>query len=178
MKETPFLKDNEAILQKVKDVKLFDALSKKELRDIMALSKLRSYKKGESIIREGEYDCWVYFLLTGSVNVIVGDRTIRTLSRKGDIFGEMGIIDGSPRSASIVANEDNTGCLGMDAAIMDRISKENEVNALYLIYRVFAEVFSGRLRSATQENVELKDENEKLKMELDLLKAQLATQSN
>jgi CRP-like cAMP-binding protein len=105
------------------------------------------------------------------VNVIVGDRDIRTLSRKGDIFGEMGIIDGSPRCASIVANEDDTQCLGMDASVLDRISKENEINALYLIYRVFAEVFSGRLRSAIQENAQLKNENEYLKKQLALLKA-------
>jgi CRP-like cAMP-binding protein len=171
MKETPFLKDNEAILKRLRDVALFDALSEKELRDLMALSKLRAYSKGESIIREGEYDCWVYFLLTGSVNVIVGEQGIRTLSRKGDIFGEMGIIDGSPRCASIVANEDDTQCLGMDASILDRISKENEINVLYLIYRVFAEVFSGRLRSAIQENAQLKNENEYLKKQLALLKA-------
>ena len=169
MKETPFLKDNETILKRLRDVALFDALSEKELRDLMALSKLRSYGKGESIIREGEYDCWVYFLLSGSVNVIVGDRGIRTLSRKGDIFGEMGIIDGSPRCASIVANEDDTQCLGMDASVLDRISKENEINALYLIYRVFAEVFSGRLRSAIQENAQLRNENEYLKRQLTLL---------
>jgi CRP-like cAMP-binding protein len=166
MKETPFLKDNEAILKRLRDIALFDALSEKELKELMALSKLRSYGKRESIIREGEYDCWIYFLLSGSVNVVVGERGIRTLSRKGDIFGEMGIIDGSPRCASIVANEDDTQCLGMDASVLDRISKENEIKALYLIYRVFAEVFSGRLRSAIQENAQLRNENEYLKKQL------------
>lgn len=171
MKETAFLKDNEEIITRLKDVMLFDALSEKELKDLMALSKLRSYEKGETIIKEGEYDCWVYFLLSGSVNVIVGDRVMRTLSRKGDIFGEMGIIDGSPRCASILANEDDTVCLGMDASVLDRISKENGINALYLIYRVFAEVFSGRLRNAIQENVQLKNEIESLKKQLESSKA-------
>ena len=168
MKETSFLKDNEDILERLRDVSVFDALSDKELRDFLTLSKLRSYEKGEVIIREGEYDCWLYFLLSGSVDVIVGDQAMRTLSSKGDIFGEMGIIDGSPRCASIVADEDATQCLGMDASILDRIAKENAINALYVIYRIFAEVFSGRLREAMQENAQLKSENENLKKELEL----------
>ena len=106
----------------------------------------------------GDYDCWMYILLKGSVNIVKDDKIIRKLQRNGDIFGEMGIIDGSPRSASIVAAKECL-VLGIDGSIIDRCLNDNNVVFCYTIYRIFSEVLAARLRDTTTENTKLRDEN-------------------
>ena len=68
-----------------------------------------NFKKGATIIHEGTVGSYAYLILSGSVEVSkkVGEEKL-VLSRlvKGNIFGEMSLVDDKPRSASIVALED------------------------------------------------------------------------
>jgi hypothetical protein len=67
------------------------------------------FKKGATIIHEGTTGSYAYLILSGSVEVSkkVGEENL-VLSRlvKGNIFGEMSLVDDKPRSATIVALED------------------------------------------------------------------------
>ena len=65
------------------------------------------YKKGEPIIREGERSDCAYILEFGSAEVYKslpnGEQQFLGVLKSGDIFGELGLIDGLPRSASVKA---------------------------------------------------------------------------
>ena len=67
------------------------------------------FKKGATVIHEGTTGSNAYLILSGSVEVFkkVGDEKL-VLSRlvKGNIFGEMSLVDDKPRSATIVALEE------------------------------------------------------------------------
>jgi CRP/FNR family cyclic AMP-dependent transcriptional regulator len=69
------------------------------------------YPNGSVIIEEGTVGDWVYVILEGSVKVRKktpkGSVTVDTL-REGDVFGEMGFLEGGKRlrSASVVASGD------------------------------------------------------------------------
>jgi len=73
------------------------------------MSDTMKFKKGAIIIHEGTTGSYAYLILSGSVEVSkkVGEEKL-VLSRlvKGNIFGEMSLVDDKPRSASIVALED------------------------------------------------------------------------
>ena len=68
-----------------------------------------NFKRGATIIHEGTTGSYAYLILSGSVEVSkqVGEEKL-VLSRlaKGNIFGEMSLVDDKPRSATIVALED------------------------------------------------------------------------
>ena len=70
------------------------------------------FKKGEEIIKEGMLSDCAYIIDTGKVEVSKilqnGEKQIISLLNENDIFGEMGLIDGFPRSATVVALEDCT----------------------------------------------------------------------
>ena len=169
MKESSFLSfvsDSDTVIKSLRDIKLFEGLEKPELEEILSLSKFRSYKKGETIIQEGDSDQWIYFLFSGSVKVMAGGQFIKKLQEKGDLFGEIGVLDGSERSASVVAAEDYTICVAVDGEILDRFMDRDSLNVPYLIYRIFSEVFALRLRETTKENVQLRNEIERLKVKL------------
>lgn len=69
----------------------------------------RVYRTGQIIFREGE-QAWAAFLIErGSVDIIKNaesaDPKCLATIKAGDVFGEMGLIDGSPRSATACAAE-------------------------------------------------------------------------
>ena len=69
-----------------------------------------NFKKGEDIIEEGTLGDCAYILEKGSVEVSKlsprGVKQVLGVLAKSEIFGEMGLIDGLPRSATVTALED------------------------------------------------------------------------
>ena len=159
-----YLKDNKEIIQKLRKIPTLDFFEDKDLEGLLKSSKAIKYESGELIIREGQYDNWIYFILSGKIGIQKEGETIGVLKRQGDIFGEMGIIDGSPRSATIVAIEE-TACLAIDASYANQLSGNDRVAFKCILYQVISQVLAARLRLADKELVNLKDENSMLKAE-------------
>jgi CRP/FNR family transcriptional regulator, cyclic AMP receptor protein len=67
----------------------------------------RSFAKGDTIFREGEQGDEFFVVVRGKVEIRSGGRHLETLGPKG-IFGEMALIDDSPRSANVIALTDVT----------------------------------------------------------------------
>ena len=164
MIDSGYLEESEGIIQKLREVPTLSFFEEKDLQGILKLSKMKKYDKGDIIIKEGEYDNWIYFLILGRVAIQKLGRTIRVLKRRGDIFGEMGIIDGSPRSASVVAMEE-TVCLAIDASYMDRLKDGERVLFNSILFQVFSEVLAERLRNTNEALVKAREEIEKLRAE-------------
>ena len=67
----------------------------------------RDYKAGDTIFREGDPGTEFYVVQRGRVRILSGNRLLETLG-ENEIFGEMALIDSSPRSATVVAETDVT----------------------------------------------------------------------
>ncbi len=109
MKESPYLEGQ----GKIKNLPVFKPYSEEKLKGLLRLSKIRQYEPQELIIKEGAEENWMYFMISGCVQIEKGDKIISALFRCGDIFGEMGFLDEEPRSASVRALKD-TVCLAVD----------------------------------------------------------------
>jgi CRP/FNR family cyclic AMP-dependent transcriptional regulator len=156
MIESKYLKDS---IQNIKQLFAIPALKKfetKNLGKMLRLSKIRQYEDGELIIKEGDIDPWFYFLLSGAIRITKEGVTLSTTSKMGEIFGEMRILDKLSRSASVYA-EGKTICLAVNTAATNRLPSDDETtNFLLLLYKVFAEYLSIRLRLTNEELVETK----------------------
>ncbi len=138
----------------------------RNLGKLLRLSKIRQYEDGEFVIKEGDMDPWLYFLLSGEIRVVKEGEEIGTIARKGEIFGEMRIIDDQLRSASVQA-VGKTVCLAVDTAAKKRLSptdhKDERLDFLLLLYRIFAEYMTVRLRLTNEELIKAKKELKKYK---------------
>jgi CRP/FNR family cyclic AMP-dependent transcriptional regulator len=96
-------------------VGLFGRLTDRQRRRLAALATTRSYEPGAVIVRAGDTSMSFYVVLSGRVRVQrPGGRDaashVRELGPTG-AFGEMGLIDDQPRSATVVAIEPTTCAL-------------------------------------------------------------------
>lgn len=156
MIESKFLKDNIQNIQRLLAIQPLRHFETKNLRQLLRLSKIREYNQGEMIIREGDHDPYIYFLLSGKVKVEKKGVDIVILEKPGELFGEMRILDGLDRSASIHA-ETRVVSLAVETTATDRYSTEDErAEFLLLLYRMFAEYVTMRLRLTNEELVKSK----------------------
>lgn len=171
MIESKYLQDNMQNIQKLMNIQNLKHFEIKSLAKLLRLSKIREYEDGEAIITEGGKDPWLYFLLDGKVRVSKESFDIVVIDKKGEIFGEMRIIDTLSRSASVYAIG-KTICLAVDTLAQSKISgsgdRDERVDFLLLLYRIFAEYMSIRLRLTNEELIKAMKQVDRLKKNIPL----------
>ena len=91
-------------LETIASVPLFQGMSKRQLRSLSARVKVVRYGEGRTVIARGVATGGSMFvLLDGEARVVRGNRTARRLV-PGDVFGELTLLDGEPRSASVITD--------------------------------------------------------------------------
>ena len=94
------------------------------------------YSKGDVIIREGEFGNEFFEILSGSAEVVTGyetpDRKTLTVLTLGQFFGEMAILEGYQRSATVIAAEDGTAVVAIPADGMEEYFKHEPAKILEL----------------------------------------------
>lgn len=165
MKELDFTPSNKDVLARLKGMPVFDAMEPEPLMHLLKLSKIRRYDPGEVLISEGDTDQLIYFLVQGSCRVNIDGTDVGVISKVGDVFGEMGMVDHGPRSATISAVS-ATICLVLDGAFLDRMKDVDKLASQALFYRIFSEILAGRIRDANSKILILEDELEALSVKM------------
>lgn len=157
MIESEYLRDNIDIIEQIKKIPTLELFEDQDLKELLKVSKIRKYKAGECIIEEGTFDPWVYFLLSGTLKILKKGKELSEIRRKGDIFGEMGVLDGSAKSASVYAIEDAV-CLAINSSVIEQSKGRDRLIFGYVLYRIVAEILADRLRVTSEELVGAKEE--------------------
>ncbi len=105
--------DRDDFLQKVP---IFSGLDRRHLKRLTKLMVPRTYKSGETIVKEKDQPAGFFVITSGKVEVVRGaegdnPQVLATLG-PGEFFGEMALFEGYPRSATVRALED-AECLAM-----------------------------------------------------------------
>ncbi len=128
----------------LRGLKLLAGLSTGQLEDISRRLKPVRYRQGEPIIREGEPGQELFFIEAGRVRVVRGTGPKALLLSEltaGDLFGEMALLTGNPRSATVSALSD------VDLWVMSQPDFDDMVTAYPNMGLALSRLLSERLRS-------------------------------
>ena len=84
-------------------VPLFEGLSRRHLKQIAERADEISFREKETIVETGQPGGTFFIIVEGEVRVVRGDRTIARAG-PGEFFGEISLLDGGPRTASVIAD--------------------------------------------------------------------------
>ncbi len=105
---------------------LFDGFSSEELVAVMRGLELVSFEAGDVIVAEGTPGDSMFILTSGKVKAYVKSPQGRSLKvqefEEGDFFGEISVLTGKPRTATLTAAVD-CDCLELSRATLDEITK-------------------------------------------------------
>ena len=91
----------------LRNVPIFAELEEKDLLRVVKLGTSQKYKKGNIVVLEQESGAALFVIITGKVKVVRmdedGREVILSMFGPGEFFGEMSLLDGLTRSASVVA---------------------------------------------------------------------------
>lgn len=132
-------------------VPLFSQLPRKDLTRLGRAVVERNYKKGDTIVKEGESAVAFFMVTKGKVEVLKGSgakkRSLTELG-PGSVFGEMALLDGGPRDATVRA-VDETECL-----VLSRWDFVAELRTNPQVAVAMLPIISRRLREAQGDRAE------------------------
>ncbi len=123
--EAMHLREVQLRVKTLRKVELFGSLTDNELKALAERLRYSPFSKGNIITRQGdERSHWLYIVINGEAEVYLelangARRTVRTMD-KGSFFGEMGLMTGAPRAASVIAKTD-VECYRLDKEVFEDI---------------------------------------------------------
>lgn len=97
--------DQQGALDRIRSVPLFNEFGDKDLRRVSAITKEVEFPAGKQIAKQGESGVGFHMIVEGEASVSVDGVTHASLG-PGSYFGEMSLLDGGPRSATVAAASD------------------------------------------------------------------------
>ena len=107
-------------------VPLFEGLTKKQLRKVTDLADVGRFMAGARLVKQGDIGDSFYVVLTGQAKVVVSGRTVNRLL-PGEHFGEISLLDGKPRTASVVAETEMTLVIITQKDFLGLLAKDPEI---------------------------------------------------
>jgi CRP/FNR family transcriptional regulator, cyclic AMP receptor protein len=131
------------IVSRLAKVPLFSDCSQRDLQTIARVVREIPHPAGTVIAREGDPGVGLFILLDGTAEVSIGGRKKATLG-PGEFFGEIALLDGGPRTATVMAKTD-VNMLGLTEWVFRGLMSEHPTIALKTLQQM-----AGRLRVATK----------------------------
>jgi uncharacterized membrane protein len=137
-----------ATVQMLADIPMFALLDEAERGSLAELLETKKFDKGDTIFNFGDAGDSLYIIRNGSVQVFIenyqGDKIILRENLPGDVFGDISLLDGGPRTATAVST-DETECLVLDRDQLMALVRKHPHSALDLLT-----VMGRRLRATNE----------------------------
>ena len=142
------------------NIPLFKYLNHLEVTKLLSLTTTKEFEVGKTMIKEGDPGKEIFVLLSGQVSIYKGKHKI-TERGKGEIIGEMAILDNSPRSASVQVSQKLTALVLPQNDLFNLMKKE-PVLAVKLMW-AFSQSLNQRLRTTSDQLVSAKNSLDQIK---------------
>jgi CRP/FNR family cyclic AMP-dependent transcriptional regulator len=131
------------LVERLASVPMFSGCSKRELQAVAKTIRQIDHPAGTVIATEGEPGAGLFVIEEGDADVTIGGKRVNQL-HTGDFFGEMALLDGGPRTATVTATTD-IKLWALTEWVFRGLLVEHPTIALRTL-----EAMASRLRNATQ----------------------------
>jgi CRP/FNR family transcriptional regulator, cyclic AMP receptor protein len=136
-----------AMIDRLREVAIFRGLDEKELHRIVEVGKEVRFEPGKVVAEQDGGAAGFHLILDGEVSVDVSGRE-RARLRSGQYFGEMSLIDGQPRSATVRAEAPTTTFALTSWQFLPLLDEYPSISRALLVE------LSGRLRRVEQDPIQ------------------------
>ncbi|HYF37678.1 MAG TPA: cyclic nucleotide-binding domain-containing protein, partial [Prosthecobacter sp.] len=113
---------------------------------------------GDIIIKEGTIDTRIYILLSGTLEVCVGGKSVATITRVGEVFGELALVNRDKRAASVIASS-RALCLAVDQKFLQDLHPREEDPAFHAaLFEFVARLVAKKLDATSRRLAEVERE--------------------
>jgi CRP/FNR family cyclic AMP-dependent transcriptional regulator len=130
-----------SVLAQLRKVPLFSTCTRRQLKEIAALGTSVPVRAGQEVTVVGEPGAEWFVVLSGQASCRVSDREVATFG-PGEFFGEVALVDGGTRSASVIAETP------MQLLDFDRREFGRLLDVAPSVVRKMLDSLAGRLREA------------------------------
>lgn len=163
MKEFAYIHEDGDLATSLRTVPFLSSFSEDQLDDVLNSSSLLECDPGDVIIKEGSIDSRFYILLSGELEVRIAGKTVATIARSGEVFGELALVNQDKRLASVIA-ADYAVCLAVDQKFLQDIRPRNEDPAFHAsLYEFVARLIARKLDLTSRRLAEVERELRQLK---------------
>jgi len=153
------------LAEQVPDFWLSD-LESERFNELLKSSEIQTYQDGEVIIQEtAASQPWLFFLLSGQVALLKAGKVQDVLKRRGDPFGETGMIQAPVKQLTAQAVGE-TRCFAVDAGQVERVAGQDKLAFGCILYRLFAETVADSLQDTDRNLAQAYQELEQLETDL------------
>ncbi len=163
MKEYAYIHEEGTLPTELKTVPFLNSFNDEQLDDVLTSSNIIQAEPGDVIIREGTIDSRIYILLSGELEVKVGEKRVAAITRSGEVFGELALVNQDKRAASVVAAQPSF-CLAVDQKFLQDIHPREEDPAFHAaLYEFVARLIAKKLDATSRRLAEVEKELRALK---------------
>jgi CRP-like cAMP-binding protein len=163
MKEYAYILDEGEFPAHLATVPFLDCFDEDQLEEVLNSASLLQCDVGDVIIAEGAVDSRFYILLEGSLLVKAANKNLAKIDKKGDVFGELALVNQGKRGASVIA-EKSSVCLALDQKFLQDIHPRHEDPEFHAaLFEFVAKLLAKKLADTSQRLVEAELEIKKLK---------------
>ncbi len=151
------------IVKELRSVELFRPLSYDQLNELASSSSKLLFSKGEILVQQGDSGDSLFIISDGKVDVFVSDAAGRKTHLaellSGDYFGEMSLLTGEPRSASIIALQETQVIVVEKSGMAELLETETSIiEPLSAMLEKRVEDLSGRVKDGLPEEESLEQQ--------------------
>lgn len=138
--------EDRKLLGVLRKIEIFDGLSADQARKILNICEAREYPAQQFLCKKDAPSTAMYILLSGVLEIRLEDDVQVGSVAPGECVGEMGVLTGDPRSASVVAGEDSMALVIRKADLRELVTRSPDVGLVILSNVI--EILSRKLRES------------------------------
>ena len=149
MREIKYNHQPGSLPDSLQHVPFFHELKSGLIDELLSDAVLLECDPGDEFICEGDTTKYFCILLKGAMDILKNGRKVGSLKHPGEVVGEMALVTGTRRTASVVASE-HSFCLKIEPEFLEDLS-DADSNAFYaMLYKFVSRILGERLEESSR----------------------------